>query len=55
MSVATSPSPPSRVTTSTNPDLVRRPRRPGPFRSAQATAVAIVACPQNGTSACGLK
>ena len=28
---------------------------PGPYRSAHATDVAIVACPQNGTSAIGLK
>ena len=30
-------------------------RSPGPSRSASATAVAIVAWPQNGTSASGLK
>ena len=44
-----------RVVTGTGPLTVRSTRSPGPSRSASATAVAIVAWPQNGTSASGLK
>ena len=54
-SVATSRPSASAVCTRTGPDLVSRTSGPGPCRLACATAVAIVACPQNGTSASGLK
>jgi hypothetical protein len=43
------------VSTGTSPAWVWKLRRPGPSRSASATPVAIVAWPQNGTSASGLK
>ena len=44
-----------RVMTGTGPLCVRKTISPGPSRSASATPVATVACPQNGTSASGLK
>ena len=46
---------PSRTVTSTSPAGVVKRSTPGPWRSPQATPVAIVACPQNGTSASGEK
>ena len=49
------PSAARSVVTVTGPAWVRRCSRPVPCRSAWATAVAIVAWPQNGTSASGLK
>ena len=49
------PSSARRVVTGTVPLAVARTTSPGPSRSAKATAVAIVACPQNGTSASGEK
>ncbi len=49
------PSADRSVVTVTGPAAVRSRRRPVPCRSAWATAVAIVAWPQNGTSASGLK
>jgi hypothetical protein len=44
-----------RVATGTSPARVWNKRSPAPMRSANATALAMVAWPQNGTSACGLK
>ena len=55
VSVAVVPSGPAAVRTGTGPAGVLSSRCPGPRRSAQATAVAIVAWPQKGTSASGLK
>ena len=49
------PSASGPVVTGTTPLRVRSRIGPGPSRSASATAVATVACPQNGTSASGLK
>ncbi len=46
---------PGPTSTPTSPACVRSARVPGPWRSAQATPVAIVACPQKGTSASGEK
>ncbi|KOG87663.1 hypothetical protein ADK38_24170, partial [Streptomyces varsoviensis] len=41
--------------TGTTPAGVAKTSSPGPIRSASATAVAMVACPQKETSASGLK
>ncbi len=49
------PDSPTVVRTATSPIAVSNRSRPGPCRSAMATAVAIVACPQKPTSARGLK
>jgi len=49
------PSAPAATATGTSPAGVRNSRSPGPSRSASATAVATLACPQNETSALGLK
>jgi hypothetical protein len=48
---------PSRVSVATgiSPAAVSNTRGPAPTRPAVATAVATVACPQNGTSTSGLK
>jgi len=43
------------VWTGTFPALVSNTSSPVPARRATSTAVAMVACPQNGTSARGLK
>ena len=53
--VATSSDPSAMVVTRIGPASVVRCSSPGPSRSASATAVATVACPQNATSASGLK
>ncbi len=46
---------PSATWTSTSPAGVVSFSSPSPLRAPQATPVAIVACPQNGTSASGEK
>lgn len=46
---------PVLVSTMTGPAGVSNSKAPVPSRSASTTAVAIVACPQNGTSATGEK
>jgi len=53
--VATIPSWPFVVSTSIGPTAESRVSGPTPTRSARATADAMVACPQNGTSAIGAK
>jgi len=57
VSVAVGAWPPGSSLTSrrTNPARVCSPSVPNPWRWAHATPVAIVACPQKGTSATGLK
>jgi hypothetical protein len=49
------PSPSLVVSMTTGPTAVSNRNAPGPRSEANATAVAIVACPQNGTSATGEK
>ena len=53
--VATMPEPLAAVVTRISPARVARSSSPGQSRSAMATAVATVACPQKATSATGLK
>jgi hypothetical protein len=55
MRVAVVPADVTSVVTVTGPAGVVSASKPGPCRSARATAVAMVACPQKATSACGLK
>jgi hypothetical protein len=55
VNVAVKPASVASVRTGTGPAAVSNSSRPAPRRSAIATAVAIVAWPQNATSACGLK
>ena len=53
--VATTPSGVTAVLTAIGPAADARVSDPTPNRSALATAEAMVACPQNGTSAIGAK
>ena len=55
VSVARSASSTISVSTTISPALVSKTSRPVPRRSARATEVAIVACPQKSTSAEGAK